>query len=722
MSDFVDVKLIDGTARTVNELFTGRKYGLDYYQREYTWTEANVSELLSDLSNAFIHEYEEGDERKRVASYRPYFLGPLVTSSVGGTRFLVDGQQRLTTLSLLLIHLDHLVEGVDGAQSLSALVYSSRFGSLSFNIDVPERDHVMRAILDGVEFDTTGANESVANIWSRYLDIVELFPEELKGAPLLHFVDWLLERVVLVEIGTTDQDMALEIFETMNDRGLRLSNTDMLKGFLLARMEEPAAIDAANQLWRTRVGELSTLDKNADAEFLKAWLRGKYADTIRERKKDASPRDFDLIGTAFHKWVRDNAEQIGLRKASEFQGFVNRDFDRMSRRYRQLIKASTTFTPGLEPLFHNAVNGFTLQFMPIMAAVTPDDDEATFAGKARLIASFLDIFLARRMVNFRNYGYSTVVYTMFNLTKDLRDRGLDEVRDILADRVADLPETFDGVRTYFLTQRNRSHIAYLLARITSWIEAECSTGHGFPEYVDRSRRDPYEVEHLWANHPQRHTAEFPNAYDFDAYRNRFGGLVLLPKSFNASYGDKMFTDKVPHYFGQNLLAASLAPLAYENNPAFRTFRDRTGLEFKAYPDGFTKSDLDERQDLYRKLCEHVWSPERIGLGGGTPSASTTSDERRAFYGVALADLIEAGLLTAGDRLIGERNNRRHEVVINDDGNLKHANGSVFKTLSGAADSLTGASNNGWAFWSVTTDNQSIPLLDLRANLLAARQQ
>jgi uncharacterized protein with ParB-like and HNH nuclease domain len=91
-------------------LFTGRKYGLDYYQREYTWTESNVTELIEDLATSFLEDFDQLDERTKIASYRPYFLGPIVTSSVGGTRYLVDGQQRLTTLTLLLIHLNHLAE------------------------------------------------------------------------------------------------------------------------------------------------------------------------------------------------------------------------------------------------------------------------------------------------------------------------------------------------------------------------------------------------------------------------------------------------------------------------------------------------------------------------------------------------------------------------------------------------------------------------------------
>lgn len=718
MADLVDVKLIDGTARTVRELFTGRKYGLDYYQREYTWTESNVTELIDDLATSFLEDFDELDERNQIASYRPYFLGPIVTSSVGGTRYLVDGQQRLTTLTLLLIHLDHLAQGVDGAESLAPLVFSQKFGSLTFNIDVDEREKVMQAILNDEPFDPNGESESVRNIWERYQNILELYPDDLKGDTLVYFSDWLLERVVLVEIGTTDQDMALEIFETMNDRGLRLSNTDMLKGFLLARIGEASQIAEANQLWRRRITELADLDKNADSEFMKHWLRGKYADSIRERKKDAVPRDFDLIGTAFHKWVRDNREKVGLVKAGDYTTFVNRDFDRMSSRYLQLLEASQTMTPGWEHVFYNATTGFTLQYLPIMAAITPADDDETVRLKTRLVAGFLDIFVARRMVNFRNFGYSTVVYTMFNLAKDVRNRDLDELRDVLADRVADLPESFGGAQTFRLTQRNRSHILYLLARMTSWIEGECGVGVGFAEYVNRSRKKPFEVEHIWADKYERHTDEFDNPYDFADQRDRFGDLLLLPKDFNASYGDKPYLEKLPHYFGQNLLAASLNPLAYEKNPSFLRFVEDTDLPFKPHPDGFTKSDIEERQELYRRVCEHVWSPDDLGLGGGTPSEDTTQQKRQAFYGVSLSDLITAGLLSPGAILTGSRSGVEYGATVLPDGRIRTDNGVEFDTLSGAADTLTGKSNNGWEFWRVSQPEGLTELAGIRETYLA----
>lgn len=624
MSNLVDAKVIDGTARRVLEIFTGRKYGLDFYQREYTWTETNVTELIDDLANSFLEDYEDGDERSKVATYRPYFLGPIVTSRVDDVRFLVDGQQRLTTLTLLLIHLNRLAKGLDDFEDLSPLVYSSHYGQKSFNIDVPERAPVMHAILNGEAFDLENADDTATNIWNRYQDIASLFPHEITDGPLLHFIDWLKERVVLVEIGTTDQDMALEIFESMNDRGLRLSNTDMLKSFLIARMEVPGDITAANTLWRARVEELNEVERNSDAEFIKFWLRGKYADTIRDRKKDAVAKDFDIIGTAFHKWARDNRERLGLRKAGDFQQFVSHDFERLSRRYLQLQAAAATYTQGLEAVYYNALNGLTLQYLPIMAAVTPTDDDATFRAKSQLIASYLDLMVARRMVNYRNFGYSTIVYTMFNLAKDVRDRDLDDVRAVLADRVAGLEETFDGVMTFGLTQRNRSHIAYLLARMTDWLDQ--GHGVGFAAYTDRASKSPFEVEHIWADHFERHTDEFDNPYAFAEKRNRFGDLLLLPKSFNASYGDKPYEDKLPHYFGQNSLARSLHPKAYEHNPAFLALVAESGLPFKAYPEAFKAADIDARQSLYRDICEAVWSPKRLGLDGGTAPGSS-----RDFY-------------------------------------------------------------------------------------------
>lgn len=65
-----------------------------------------------------------------------------------------------------------------------------------------------------------------------------------------------------------------------------------------------------------------------------------------------------------------------------------------------------------------------------------------------------------------------------------------------------------------------------------------------------------------------------------------------------------------YYAGQNLLAKSLHESAYEHNPGFRQFRERSGLPFQAHPE-FNRVDLDKRQKFYQLLAEQIWSPERL---------------------------------------------------------------------------------------------------------------
>ena len=116
-----------------------------------------------------------------------------------------------------------------------------------------------------------------------------------------------------------------------------------------------------------------------------------------------------------------------------------------------------------------------------------------------------------------------------------------------------------------------------------------------------------------ADHFDQHRTEFQTESEFQEHRNRLRALLLLPKDFNASYGDMPYPDKVKHYHGQNPLARSLHPLAYENNPSFRRLIEKHDLQFEAEPT-FSKSTIDKRrQKLYQRLAEVAWAPARFDL-------------------------------------------------------------------------------------------------------------
>src|SRR5439155_12287841 len=194
-------------------------------------------------------------------------------------------------------------------------------------------------------FDDSGQPESVINILARYHDIEAEFPDDLIGKPLPFFADWLLENVHLVEISAYSDDDAYTIFETMNDRGLSLTPTDMLKGYLLANITDTEVRNRASKVWRERVAEFQDWGKEEDSDAIKAWLRSQHSTKIRERKKGARPEDFDLIGTEFHRWVRDQEETLGLAKSADFARFIETDFEFYARQYLRLRWAGWELKP-----------------------------------------------------------------------------------------------------------------------------------------------------------------------------------------------------------------------------------------------------------------------------------------------------------------------------------------------------------------------------------------
>ena len=114
-----------------------------------------------------------------------------------------------------------------------------------------------------------------------------------------------------------------------------------------------------------------------------------------------------------------------------------------------------------------------------------------------------------------------------------------------------------------------------------------------------------EVEHIWANHYIQHKYEFDNENDFATARNNIGDLLVLPKSFNASYGDDPYKDKVVQYFSQNILAQSLNAQKYSNSPGFLQFVQSSGLPFKPYDD-FKMAGINERAELYKSILKWNW--------------------------------------------------------------------------------------------------------------------
>lgn len=606
---------VSAESKSVRQLLSNVEYSIDFYQREYAWRRGHISELIADLTSNFNEIYSPDHDRAQVKHYPHYFLGTIITVTENQNRYIVDGQQRLTTLTLLLIHIHHLREaGMEDVTDVSPMILSSSYGSLSLNINVDERKDCMRSLYENGRFDLPNhASLSVRNLVNRYTDISSILRSAFDDHSLPYFVDWLIENVDFVEIEAYSGYDAFTVFETMNDRGLTLDPTDLLKGYLLANIRSDdtewahSSKEQAEQYWRRRLLEFYLIQEQPDEgnRFFIAWLRAKYAE---------SRRDFEGI-VSFQRWVRDNSERLGLNSSQDYYDYIANDIDRFAELYILMRKVALRLTRGREEIYYNAHNNFTLQYMLALSPVRLQDANDVAWQKIRLVTTFIDIFIARRMVNYQRITYNSVESMMFSLMRQIRNMDVDELREFLRKYLDGMYETFQritegGYSRFGLHGRNKAMVRYLLARMISWIDKESGKSSNFLTYTGVRGR-PYEIEHIMSSrHEVVEYGYIPDEDEYQFRRNLFGALVLLPRGTNRSLGAATYEKKQQTYRGENLLAASLHPDTFRNNPDFTGFVRDSGIPLKSHSQ-FKETDLKERQELYRQICEKIWSPGRL---------------------------------------------------------------------------------------------------------------
>ena len=601
---------IEAQHRKLFDVLNEQKYTVDYFQREYSWGEKHIEELVTDLTSAFLNEYEPGHKREHGENYNNYYLGPFVVSSKDGKRSIIDGQQRLTSLTLFLIYLHNLQKELGFSEKIEPMIFSELRGSKSFNITVEERIPCLEALFNNGSYSQTETDdESTGNMAERYQDIAEAFPDELKNTAFPFFIDWLKYNVIMVEIIAYSDENAYTIFETMNDRGLNLTPSEMLKGFVLSRFDQADKRQKANDLWKTAMMDLKAFEKDEDQRFFQSWLRAQYADSIRPGKAGSKNEDFEKIGTRFHSWVRDNLVKVGLDvdDGKTFERFVHTEFQFYLKAYIQILEAEKTLNLRLEQVFYIHHWGIapTLSFPLMLAPLNVGDSEETICAKINTVARYIETFVVRRSVNFRKFSASSIRYTMYSLVKEIRGKDLTELKQVLSKKLGEMQESFTGMDDFRLHGQNYRFVKFLLSRMTAWVEHQAGMSTSFSTYYQPEKGKPFEVEHIWADKFTRHRDEFAQEHEFNSYRNRIGDLVLLPRGTNQSYGELSYNDKHVHYIKENLLVKSLCPLAYVNNPNFTRLTNELALPFKAHQ-YFQKEDIDSRQQLYRAICERIW--------------------------------------------------------------------------------------------------------------------
>jgi hypothetical protein len=728
---------ISGRAFSLWDLFHQATYDIDYYQREYAWSAEDVSTLVGDLCDQFEEARQDPRTRRGIYNADPYFLGPFVYyEQKQGARFLVDGQQRFTTVHLLFMHLQRQarVLGHDNAVAkLDRVIRDSHAGGWRFRIDISERKEALQALADGREYEPRqGASLSLRNLCIRSDEIAQLLDARLGAEDVPKFTDWLLNRVLLVGIEAPSRDSGFKIFESMNDRGARLTPVDLLKSFLLSRVGEDE--EDLNKRWRAMLAELTPDrdDPGAPSRFLKAALVGHHA------RLSTDFTDLKEINSSLHLWVRNHArDQLMLRDPNNYFDFVEQLIE-LAKIYRTFQAASRTVDQihGLQAICFNNINGLSNQMPFILAAVRSRDTPTSAKTKGKLVSNFIDRWYVLR-----------VLADEPALARDLDDlmpalipklRKCESPADVAACLSTEMPDDgdFAAVKTFGLRGNNSAQVRYLLARLTSYAETGWGATNLISDYLSTDR--PWQIEHIFANRQERHP-EVSDSVEFRLLRNRLGVLGLLKSSVNMSLQDTALPKKVEVYRSENLLLRCLHQGFRQNNKAIREFIDTNGVKQflrPLPPDGSLAEAVDIRQELYRRLCEQVWRLDRLGLHSvKSVSADVAGYDVTASHSAAphvgsssqheirkvvtrptdVQKMVRAGILSAGMALVGVADGQEVVAYIEPDGTFKLKTGEVIRKADDAGRAVTGKRCEGMKFWHVTRpDGARISLRELRS--------
>jgi hypothetical protein len=318
-----------------------------------------------------------------------YFLGPFVfVDESRYRRFLVDGQQRFTTIHLILMHLWRAAEELKhkaAEDNLRRAIGEFDGGRIRFRIDIEERRPLLEAIYGGKPFEPrVGAPISVRNMASRSELIEELIDSRLTSDARPDFVVWLLNSVLLVGIKAGTRASGFKIFESMNDRGARLTSADLVKSFLISHATSYE--EDLDRRWRAMLAKvtISREDANAPKEYLKTVFTAHYA-RLGEGESDA-----EEIETSLSAWVRKNyQERLELKGPNDYYRFLDGLLD-LAEYYVRYLSATKRpfFENHLETLFYNNMNGINGQLSVVLAPIKPR--EPVGLGKQDESARYID--------------------------------------------------------------------------------------------------------------------------------------------------------------------------------------------------------------------------------------------------------------------------------------------------------------------------------------------
>ncbi|MGI5485420.1 DUF262 domain-containing protein [Microtetraspora malaysiensis] len=223
---------LNASATTVGSLLSGAIFEIPAYQRDYAWEDSEFAEFWNDVS----HAIERG----------PYFLGLIILTGEEKRKQVVDGQQRLLTLTLLAAALRHTAISI-GRKALADRIHSTLLRSMDYSTDemVPrivltdtKTDSALQSIVDDdrVDDELVSKGSSAERLWNAYRYLRDKLKQDGGHEGFRQLGAWaefINEQLYVAVFEHPDEAAAYSVFEVVNTRGRQLTTADLLKNYVL---------------------------------------------------------------------------------------------------------------------------------------------------------------------------------------------------------------------------------------------------------------------------------------------------------------------------------------------------------------------------------------------------------------------------------------------------------------------------------------------------------
>lgn len=547
--------------KVIREIFN-MWYCIPDYQRAYVWDTDQVRDLLDDTISA----YRENKEAQ-------YFLGSMVLkinekseNNVSYTEYeLLDGQQRITTVFLILACMrDMLTDYPQYQNSLAGFVYQAEDAILQqpermriiFNIRSDVRDFVNEHIkpLHGTcddallkdKMQAKDVNISIRNMANAML-VAHEFLEENKS-DIIGYLSYFLNKVLMIYVATEELQDAFQLFTVLNNRGVKLSSSDILKA---ENLKELSAADRTS--WATRWEEMETYFGEDFDKFLS------HIRTILVKKKQTTTL---------------------LKEFDEFV-YSNQEYDRTQKKYVPrtpiLRRGRDTFE-----LLYSYYHTYQEVFDTDHSVVTGDYEITNYLklmetgfGADYWIAPVLDYYRKYRRGGFVAFlkaldrklsadwiTAATPTVRMENVNAILREIEASQDSTALLQSKTFTINKSDFERVINGDIYGRSFAKYLLLKLDLIYRG--SSTPMIPQAIAS-------IEHILPRNP---SADSQWVKDFSAaereeWTNKLGNLVLISRRKNTSQGNRDYVEKKEKYFEKNIEMFPNSIRIYQNYPEWK---------------------------------------------------------------------------------------------------------------------------------------------------------